>query len=306
MSIEASDGDRDWAGYYGVAQYVAKEAARSVFAPLTVVQDVINLGIHLFPTAWCDDADEEKPDSLIVTAQNVEKVVDCFMKKNFYVADEVQGKKELEDLYRGVFTRNMHSYVKLVDQNNARLGTTVNFALCISREPGSPFSPAQMIGATLSRDNPVLRLDVLPSRIINNEQAEQYRQALSQPAKEEIRKFLVAHEFSHCVHNDVFKRIGLRLAFDVRSLLPWITGWPTSASWGRYLLYAIPRSFAFQAVSKLAGVVLSRSQEMQADREAMNGIQTNQGAIDFCKYWIGIGVPPANYDHPPMQTRLQQ
>lgn len=300
MDVGAVDDDFAW--YIGCARDIT-ENALALSVPIVSALSILEGLGYLFPSV-----DHQDPHYFQVTRDRKEQLADFFVNRMLRIHG-VEGKEELEKRVQAAFKKVamdfLESSLKVFEKFNVQHATSVEFYVKVCREEEPiHWPPYRAMGDKSS--HPIILLDVpcLEVNIPEESNEKEIEEIAGSILGPEIEEFLIAQEFSHIVHRDPLARAAFKIASGVAGLLPWIAAWSSSISLGGYFVCALSGSFLIHAISEIFFSALTRSQERRAEREALELVGTNRGAVEFFSRFEKF--PQFNYFYyPTIQERLQ-
>lgn len=115
---------------------------------------------------------------------------------------------------------------------------------------------------------------------------------------------MLAHEFPHIKNQDVLKGLMIRICAAVVNLIMWLQ--IVNVTYGLMpALYVFSRCFIVQSGFSLIRIFLVRAQEMRADKESLDYLGTNEGAISLLSTLEKMNGSQKDIYYPSPSIRLE-
>ncbi len=280
-------------------EYV-KPAAVHTFAPVSCALSLLSSLEHLYPALIYDDEEEDSPSSLIVkTKADLEEVKKLYLSKAFVFDSSVEEQGPFLSAISDVVDHSLLFNYNTIDDLNHSFDMETQLCYSIDDMP----APFLAVGGKRSFSSPLVIVTLPHFQVSSNEVKQIIEQAFMN-AKENFnpdeKKFVLAHEFVHIKHGDGIVLSSLRVATSFLNLLAWYsTDYP---SWISYLAFGALKAFSVELISEITISLYSRHIENRADKEAMDHLGTNKGALAFFNK-ISL-LPTQGRSHPATQTRI--
>ncbi len=266
-----------------------------------------HIGSQLFqilcPETFYDDSDEKEPHSLICTAQNIDQVVNTLLQQRILLQPDNPQRNAIKESLKSRFSKILGTIERL----NSRLGTHTKLAIETSIETNKTTMPFTARGGSASLESPVIYCEIpfIDESKLTKDEMKTIASLMLAPYEKSRMDFVLTHEFSHILHNDPLTLLTMKAAFTAFATLPWIALLSQPISWPGYFAYALSGSFLVQTVANLAHRIFSQRFETRADKEAMDILGTNEGAIQFFQKFVHLkNSSTRDYLHPPIEDRL--
>lgn len=255
----------------------------------------------LCPETYYDDSDERKPDSLIVSQQNVDQVVKTLLQQRILLQPDNPNKINIQNALSSRLSQDL----RLIEELNTRLGLQMKLAFNTSIEPTISKCPISAKGGACSFDSPLIYIDLpnINEFQIQPEIMKTITSKILAPYPQKRMEFTLAHESVHILHNDQLSELIIKTISASLTMLVWTIPLFQPISWASYIGSAFLKSLSVQIVSNLAYRIFSQYVEARADKEAMHVLNTNEGALQAFNNFKDIAAEN-DYLHPLLQKRI--
>lgn len=275
---------------------------------LPALRAILELGLVLHPQFCRNDdlSDAEGADFILTDSkEQTERVVDLYVKRKVeVVAPTEELKAGALAQVKSALVDACHRRMAQIDRIAADFGLKkVFYGVSISSdfEGEAPFEAAGVRLSPLSdpmiiATPPRLKVEIDPGKETSSDDA-----LLEQFAREEKGKeFIVAHELVHIAKNHALIATVSYLAYSILATGLWVAAVGAGTSLiATYGLVFVGAAIPFQLVFN----TLRRSQEREADGEAMKYLKSNEGALAAHASLSKRGALD-DLEHPPMAQRL--
>lgn len=288
----------------------AKNSLLSIYpiAPLGLIGDLFLAVEHLFPPYYFSNPDYEDPEYeeyILSGKQDQARFVELY--ENFGI--KVLGNKYFEKDCKDMITHRVDSAIsevmEIIEEFNQELNMSIQ--LCVGISTSDSYSPYSATGGALTTPIIKMRFPKIEILIPEAENNEKVKLNLNVGTLDyDQRKFIIAHEISHLKNNDSIKGTAWNITTSAISCLPWLVNYSTSSSWSSYIAISSVESWAINTISKFGYSFFARRFEEKADREALNLLGQNKGAVEFFSGIDNqIDSKAIDFLHPSHETRLQ-
>lgn len=277
---------------------------------LPALRAILEVGLTLHPQFFRDDDinDDEATDFILTDSkERTERVIDLYIKRKVEV---LAGTEELKagtlEHVKSTLVDACHRRMAQIDKIATDFGLKkVFFGLSIFSDSKEE-APFEAAGTRLSfisdpmiiATPPRLSIQIDSSIGVPTEDSLLKQQALGDKSKE----FIIAHEMVHIARNHALIATVSYLAYSILATSIWVAGIGAGLSlasvactYGTVLGVAIPFQIFFNT--------LRRSQEKEADQEAMHYLKSNEGALAAHEALKKRGAVD-DLEHPSMAQRL--
>ncbi len=272
---------------------------------LPALRAILGLALWSHPQGFRNEdlADADGTDFMLDgTRERTEKVIDLYLQRRVAVtAPTEELKVSTLAALKSAFTEACQRRMVQIDKIAADFGIKkVSFGLSVPSDSSSGGTPYEAVGTCASWfSNPMIVCN--PPRM--NIQVDPEAQVSSeQKLDEKDKEFVVAHEMVHIAKNHELIANVSYLAYSFLAAGIWAAGMKSGLTMGSVLCtygaalgVAIPFELFFYG--------LKRSQEQDADVEAIRYLGTNEGAKRFFEGMKNRGIVD-DLEHPPIDLRL--
>lgn len=284
--------------YYIMAQSVKEGVTNSI--PFKSVITTINQVAH---SLFTKTILVKSGGCFLVDESNIQQIADLYIEHRVKVPE---GADFLKERIRNRFLQDLKLSQQIIKELNEQYGTKVELCVCLKKGPN--LGAVRFAAAGVGKESIIL---YSPIRRIIDEVPE--AKDLQEVEKEDLqfwntitprRRHVLAHEFSHIRHHDPLSKAAIRVVACVAAIVMWLPA--MSLSYGIVsTFYTFSRCFIVQSSFSLLRIFWSRAMEMRADKESMDCLGSNDGAVALLSILEKMGGGERDIDHPSPSIRLE-
>jgi hypothetical protein len=285
---------------------MCRDACFNALPILPALRAVLELGLINHPQFGRNEdlLDAEGEDFLLDgSRERTEKVVDLYLQRRVRVAAPTEELKAsamagIKTAFIDACQRRMFQ----IDKIAADFGIKkVSFGVSVPLDPSAEEAPYQAVGTRASRfsnpmivcNPPCLNVQIDPTVQVSGEQT----------IEEKDKEFVIAHEMIHIAKNHELIATVSYLAYSVLATGMWAAGVSGGVTLSSVLCTYGAVVGAAAVPFELFFYTLRRSQEQEADVEAIRYLKTNEGAKQYFEGIKNRGVVD-DLEHPPIDRRI--